>query len=195
MLPASPSRPAAVACDNTDSKPVDHLQTYVLSFQRRDGTIASVEQQRTRLTPCSTACPSSFGRNSSRLTIAISGYTADVVRGRGAAKVRRELLVGFDPVAHYGALLQARFGEVAALFWDGWGGRAIAIKWRPEALRPVGTDHPCLRSRMRRQIGLLPETGIYAYHTGWVGDTASSSGPSKLHPLVWPLMCYGTRTK
>lgn len=74
-----------------------------------------------------------------------------MVRGRGAAKVRRELLVGFDPVAHYGALLQARFGEVAALFWDGWGGRAIAIKWRPEALRPVGTDHSCLRSRMRRK--------------------------------------------
>ncbi len=60
-----------------------------------------------------------------------------MVRSRGAAKVRRELLVGFDPLAQYCAALQTRFGHLAALFWDGFGGRAVAVKWRPDALLPV----------------------------------------------------------
>jgi len=62
---------------------------------------------------------------------------ADVVRSRGAKRMRRELLVGFDPVAHYAALLEASFGHLAAFFWDGCGGRAVGVKWRPDALRPT----------------------------------------------------------
>lgn len=55
---------------------------------------------------------------------------AEVVRERGAKRLRRELLVGFDPVPLFVALLERYFGHLAALFYDGCGGRAIGIRWR-----------------------------------------------------------------
>lgn len=53
---------------------------------------------------------------------------AEVVRERGAKRLRRELLVGFDPVPLFVALLERHFGHLAALFYDGCGGRAIGIR-------------------------------------------------------------------
>lgn len=52
----------------------------------------------------------------------------EVVRERGTKRLRRELLVGFDPVPLYAALLQQHFGHLAAFFYDGCGGRAIGIR-------------------------------------------------------------------
>lgn len=63
--------------------------------------------------------------------------SADVVATRSPAKLQRELVVGFDPVALYAAALEQRFGLLASFFWDGCGGRAIAIKWRSAALQTV----------------------------------------------------------
>ena len=63
-----------------------------------------------------------------------------VARGPGA--VRRELLVGFEPVPLFLALLEQRFGELAVFCADYTGGTVAAIKWRPAAflqapLRPA----------------------------------------------------------
>ena len=51
-----------------------------------------------------------------------------MVRERGAKRLRRELLIGFDPVPLFVALLESHFGHLAALFYDGCGGRAIGIR-------------------------------------------------------------------
>lgn len=65
-----------------------------------------------------------------------------MLASRGAGAVRRELLVGFDPVPTFLALLERRFGELAVFCADYTGGTVAAIKWRPAAflqapLRPA----------------------------------------------------------
>jgi Nrap protein domain 6 len=55
---------------------------------------------------------------------------AEVVRERGAKRLRRELLVGFEPVPLFVALLERHFGNLAAFFYDGFGGRAIGLRWQ-----------------------------------------------------------------
>ena len=57
---------------------------------------------------------------------------AELLALRGPAKVRQELLVGFDPVQMLMAKLQARFAHVASFFADEVGGRAVAFRCRQQ---------------------------------------------------------------
>lgn len=51
--------------------------------------------------------------------------------------MRRQLLVGFDPLPLYTRLLQRRLGDLAVVCADWVGGRQVALKWRPPALAPA----------------------------------------------------------
>lgn len=51
--------------------------------------------------------------------------------------LRRELLVGFDPLPRFTAALQARLGEAAVACADHVGGCLVALKWRGAALAPA----------------------------------------------------------
>jgi U3 small nucleolar RNA-associated protein 22 len=51
--------------------------------------------------------------------------------------VRRELLVGFDPLPLYTAQLQQRLADLAVVCADHVGGTLLALKWRAAALAPA----------------------------------------------------------
>lgn len=62
---------------------------------------------------------------------------AGVLQARGHSAVRRELLVGFDPLPPYTAQLQRRLGDLAVACADFVGGSVVALKWRAAALAPA----------------------------------------------------------
>lgn len=71
--------------------------------------------------------------------------STEVVRERGAKKLRRELLVGFEPPPLFVALLEAHFGHLAAFYHDGCGGRAVGIRSSRLLLAArVGIDRSCI---------------------------------------------------
>lgn len=47
--------------------------------------------------------------------------------------MRRELLVGFDPLPLYLSLLESRFSDLAVFCADFVGGALVGVKWRPAA--------------------------------------------------------------
>ena len=51
--------------------------------------------------------------------------------------MRRELLVGFDPLPPFAAAAQQRLGDLAVVCADFVGGGVVALKWRPAALAPA----------------------------------------------------------
>lgn len=51
--------------------------------------------------------------------------------------MRKQLLVGFDPLPTYTRLLQRRLGDLAVVCADWVGGRHVALKWRTPALAPA----------------------------------------------------------
>ena len=59
---------------------------------------------------------------------------------KGAAKLRRELLVGFDPVKLLHDRLQQRYHGAASFFVDVAGGHAIGIKWSSKLLEGIPFD-------------------------------------------------------
>jgi Nrap protein domain 6 len=59
-----------------------------------------------------------------------------VVQSWSSGRLRRELLVGFDPVPLLVAELEARFDHLAVFFADYVGGDFVGVKWRPAALAP-----------------------------------------------------------
>lgn len=64
-------------------------------------------------------------------------WCAGVLAARGHHLVRRQLLVGFDPLPLYTCLLQRRLGDLAVVCADWVGGRQVALKWRTPALAPA----------------------------------------------------------
>ena len=56
---------------------------------------------------------------------------------KGPGKLRRELLVGFDPVQLIVQQLQQRFEGAANFFADVFGGSILALKWHEKAFLPV----------------------------------------------------------
>lgn len=60
-----------------------------------------------------------------------------MLAARGHHLVRRQLLVGFDPLPLYTRLLQRRLGDLAVVCTDWVGGRQVALKWRTPALAPA----------------------------------------------------------
>jgi len=55
------------------------------------------------------------------------------VQKKGPGKLRKELLVGFDPVSLFLHQLQERFQGYASFCVDGIGGYVIGIKWSAKA--------------------------------------------------------------
>lgn len=66
----------------------------------------------------------------------LKGIPRSVLATRGATAVRKELLVGFDPVPLYVSLLEERFGGVAVVCADYIGGSAVGLKMRGPAMQP-----------------------------------------------------------
>lgn len=71
-----------------------------------------------------------------------------MLAARGHHAVRRELLVGFDPLPLYTQLLQRRLGHLAVACADYVGGGVVALKWRAAAfaaapLRPEEAHLVC----------------------------------------------------
>lgn len=54
---------------------------------------------------------------------------AEVLARLGPERVRRDLLVGFDPVAAFLQRLEQRFGEAATFCADALGGAGVGVKW------------------------------------------------------------------
>ncbi|KAL4426966.1 hypothetical protein ABPG77_009527 [Micractinium sp. CCAP 211/92] len=67
----------------------------------------------------------------------LKGIPQSVLQARGHSAVRRELLVGFDPLPPYTAQLQRRLGDLAVACADFVGGSVVALKWRAAALAPA----------------------------------------------------------
>lgn len=59
---------------------------------------------------------------------------------KGAAKLRRELLVGFDPVILVHDELQQRYHGAASFFVDVVGGHTLGIKWSSKVLEGIPFD-------------------------------------------------------
>eukprot|EP00887_Chlorella_sp_A99_P002636 scaffold6.g2636.t1 len=63
----------------------------------------------------------------------LKGIPQSILAARGARAVRRELLVGFDPLPIYVAALERRFSDLAVFCADFVGGGLVGVKWRPAA--------------------------------------------------------------
>ena len=70
----------------------------------------------------------------------------------GPDRVRKDLLVGFDPVAAFLERLEQRFGAAATFCADGLGGAGIAVKWLPKVR--TGVHGP-------RMHGLCMHIGVH----------------------------------
>ncbi|KAK9814240.1 hypothetical protein WJX72_002757 [[Myrmecia] bisecta] len=62
---------------------------------------------------------------------------AGILEARGPARVRKDLLVSFDPVASYVQQLEARYGHLAVFCTDAVGGPMIGVKWDARAFVPA----------------------------------------------------------
>lgn len=65
---------------------------------------------------------------------------ADLLQKKGPGKLRKELLLGFDPVTLLLHQLSQRFHESATFFVDSIGGHVIGIKWSSGALAAAPFD-------------------------------------------------------
>lgn len=78
----------------------------------------------------------------------LRAFPDSVVATQGLAKLRRELLVGFDPLALFLRKCAERFGHLGTFCADAHGGRVVAVKWDPAAFAPaplqVATAHTSL---------------------------------------------------
>ncbi|KAG2496823.1 hypothetical protein HYH03_005229 [Edaphochlamys debaryana] len=66
----------------------------------------------------------------------LRAFPAAVVASRGPAALQKELLIGFDPVARLLRELFAAYGHMATFCVDALGGRAVGVRWAPEAFFP-----------------------------------------------------------
>ncbi|KAL4542017.1 hypothetical protein Ndes2526B_g06504 [Nannochloris sp. 'desiccata'] len=80
--------------------------------------------------------PNDSPEESKKSRAVLKGIPKSVVEARGAAAVRKELLVGFNPVPLYVSLLEDRFGAVAVPCADYLGGTSVGLKLRGPALQP-----------------------------------------------------------
>ncbi len=64
----------------------------------------------------------------------------DLLQKKGPGKLRKELLIGFDPVSLFLHQLQGRFQGYATFFVDGIGGHVVGIKWSAKAQEAAPFD-------------------------------------------------------
>lgn len=67
----------------------------------------------------------------------LSAIPKKVVSGTSAKVLRKELLVGLDPLKNFVDVLTGSLGHVAVFCCDALGGDTIGIKWRPQAFLPA----------------------------------------------------------
>lgn len=67
----------------------------------------------------------------------LKGIPQSILQARGHHAVRRELLVGFDPLPPFTEQLARRLGDLAVCCADYIGGSMVALKWRPAAFAPA----------------------------------------------------------
>jgi hypothetical protein len=63
----------------------------------------------------------------------LRAFPEHIAAAKAQEKLAAELLVGFDPVRRYVALLEARYGHLAAFCADFHGGPVVGLRWRPSA--------------------------------------------------------------
>lgn len=78
--------------------------------------------------------------DATQLGTSMSCCCAELMQKKGAAKLRRELLVGFDPVILLHGELQQRYQGAASFFVDVVGGHTIGIKWSSKLLEGTPFD-------------------------------------------------------
>lgn len=64
----------------------------------------------------------------------------DLLQKKGPSKLRKELLIGFDPVSLFLHRLQERYQGYASFCVDGLGGHVIGIKWSAKAQEAAPFD-------------------------------------------------------
>lgn len=105
-----------------------------------------------------------------------------MVATRGAAAVRRELLVGFDPVPLLASLLEQRLPGLAHVCADYTGGvPLLALKWRPAARRP-GLVRPEAAPALRPVASVSEEDSALA--GGRRGRSGAAEGGCDSGPLL-----------
>lgn len=100
--------------------------------------------------------PNDSPEESKKSRAVLKGIPKSVIEARGAAAVRKELLVGFDPVPLYVTLLEERFGAVAVPCADYLGGTCVALKLKGPALHP-GNVRPEAAHAMKPLNGVVPK--------------------------------------
>lgn len=73
----------------------------------------------------------------------LKGIPWSVLQTRGVAAVRRELLVGFDPLPLFVSRLENRFRDVAVVCTDYLGGRTVGLKLRGHLLQAGALRPEC----------------------------------------------------
>lgn len=75
----------------------------------------------------------------------LSGIPKSLVKKRGATAIKKELLIGFDPVHHFVEALEETFKDVAIVCTDFQSGCTIGLKIRPKFLKPApfSPNHRC----------------------------------------------------
>jgi U3 small nucleolar RNA-associated protein 22 len=104
----------------------------------------------------STVEPLDSPEESKKSRAVLKGIPKSVIEARGAAAVRKELLIGFDPVRLYVSLLEDRFGAVAVPCADYVGGTSVGLKLRGPALQP-GSVRPEAAHATKPLDGVLPK--------------------------------------
>lgn len=70
--------------------------------------------------------------------------------------------IGDEPIAALVARLTLAYGSIARFFYDGLGGRAIALKWKPAAFLPTALKAPAAQHRMLVATGCGDKDGAAA---------------------------------
>jgi U3 small nucleolar RNA-associated protein 22 len=101
--------------------------------------------------------PEDSPEESKKSRAVLKGIPKSVVEARGAAAVRKELLIGFDPVPLYVSLLEDRFGAVAVPCADYLGGTSVGLKLRGPALQPGGLRPEAAHATKPMEKGVFPK--------------------------------------
>jgi U3 small nucleolar RNA-associated protein 22 len=102
--------------------------------------------------------PEDTPEESKKSRAVLKGIPKSVIQVRGAAAVRKELLIEFDPVPLYVSLLEDRFGAVAVPCADYLGGTSVGLKLRGPALQPTGNLRPEAAHATKPLDGVFPKS-------------------------------------
>ena len=67
----------------------------------------------------------------------LSGIPRSLLQQKGARAIRKDLLIGFDPVLMFAKVLTGKYGQIAVVCLDVLCGEKIGLKVKPKFLRPI----------------------------------------------------------